>query len=169
MRRAGVGEEEGPLPTAEEEIEITRMGEGDVEQVAEIERRSYVTPWSPHAFLSEIRDNSYAHYIVARAGGQVIGYAGMWLIFDEAHITNIAVHPDHRSRGVGNCLLTELERLARERGILRMTLEVRPSNPAAQALYAKHGFEPRGRRRGYYSDTGEDAVIMWKDSLDPSI
>lgn len=160
-------EGEASFRAADDDITVSRMEEGDVEQVAEIERRSYITPWSHRAFLSEIRDNAYARYIVARAGEQVIGYAGMWLIFDEGHITNIAVHPDHRSRGIGDRLLTELERRARERGILRMTLEVRPSNPAAHALYAKHGFEARGRRRGYYSDTGEDAVIMWKDGLEP--
>lgn len=148
-------------------LTITPMRYGDLDQVVEIERRSFPTPWTRQAFVSELRDNAYAYYVVARLGGAVIGYAGMWVLLDEAHITNIAVHPDHRRRGVGHLLLAELERLAAERGARRMTLEVRPSNKAALRLYERHGFRASGRRPRYYADTGEDAIIMWKEGLEP--
>jgi ribosomal-protein-alanine N-acetyltransferase len=153
----------------EAEPEPVRFADMEVRHlpaVLEIERRSFPTPWSERAFLSELTQNAYAHYIVALRGLRVVGYGGMWLILDEAHITNLAVHPAERGRGLGERLLTELERRAAAHGCTRMTLEVRPSNLVAQALYRKHGFEPRGRRPGYYSDTREDAIIMWKEGLD---
>jgi ribosomal-protein-alanine N-acetyltransferase len=130
--------------------------------VLEIERRSFPTPWSEHAFVSELTQNAYAHYIVALRGARVIGYGGMWLILDEAHVTNIAVHPDERGQGLGERLLGTLEERAAAHGCHRMTLEVRPSNLVAQHLYQKHGFRVQGRRLGYYTDTHEDALIMWK-------
>jgi ribosomal-protein-alanine N-acetyltransferase len=135
--------------------------------VLDIERRSYPTPWSERAFLSELTQNAYARYIVGLRGQRVLAYAGMWLILDEAHVTNVAVHPAERGRGLGDALLSELERRAAASGCRRMTLEVRPSNAVAQALYVKHGFVARGRRPGYYSDTHEDAIVMWKDDLPP--
>ncbi len=149
------------------EVEIAEMRYEDVDQVVEIERRSFPTPWSRQAFLSELRDNAYALYLVARLDGRVIGYAGMWVLLDEAHITNIAVHPDYRQRGIASRLLRELERRAVRRGARRMTLEVRPSNAIALRLYAKHGFRTCGRRPRYYADTDEDAIIMWKEELEP--
>jgi ribosomal-protein-alanine N-acetyltransferase len=154
----------------EREVEPVRFADMEVRHVAgvlEIERRSFPTPWSERAFVSELTHNAYAHYLVALRGARVSGYAGMWLILDEAHITNIAVHPLERGRGLGDRLLSELERRAAAQGCRRMTLEVRPSNAVAQALYRKHGFEARGRRPGYYSDTHEDAIVMWKDGLQP--
>lgn len=150
-----------------EDVLVTEMRHADVDQVAAIERSSYATPWTPRAFNAELRDNAYAHYIVARLDGRVVGYAGMWVLLDEAHVTNIAVREDFRRRGIGDLLLSELERRAAARGAARMTLEVRPSNVVAQHLYRKHGFYACGRRRGYYQDTGEDAIIMWKDGLQP--
>lgn len=149
------------------DVSITEMQLSDLPAVMNIERQSFPTPWSERAFVSELTRNVYAHYIVARVDGEVAGYAGMWLILDEAHVTNIAVNPKWRGRGIGDRLLTELEHRARAHGCTRMTLEVRPSNDVAQALYRKHGFVARGIRPGYYSDTNEDAIIMWKDSLDP--
>ena len=149
------------LPVRFEDMAVRHLG-----RVLEIERSSYVTPWSERAFLSELTQNAYAHYLVALRGRAVVGYAGMWLILDEAHITNIAVHTRERGRGVGSALLDELARRAVRLGCLRMTLEVRPSNVVAQHLYREHGFEARGRRPGYYRDTREDAIIMWKDRLD---
>lgn len=137
----------------------------DIPAVLEIERRSFPTPWSERAFLSELTQNAYAHYVVGLVGGRVVAYGGMWLILDEAHVTNIAVHPDFRGHGLGHRLLLELERRAASHGCTRMTLEVRPSNAKAQKLYRQHGFEARGLRPGYYTDTHEDAIIMWKDDL----
>jgi ribosomal-protein-alanine N-acetyltransferase len=148
------------------EFHTAEMDVRHIPAILEIERRSFPTPWSERAFMSELTQNAYAHYIVALHGDRVIGYAGMWLILDEAHVTNIAVHPDYRGRHVGELLLGDLERRARAQGCTRMTLEVRPSNAVAQRLYRKHGFAPRGLRPGYYTDTREDAIIMWKDGLD---
>ncbi|GAB6877525.1 hypothetical protein JCM13210_22530 [Thermaerobacter litoralis] len=149
------------------EIRIEPMTPGDLPLVLAIERRSFPTPWSERAFTSELRDNLYADYIVARHGDRLVGYAGMWCILDEAHVTTIAVDPEFRGRGVGNRLLTALEERALRYGCRRMTLEVRVSNHVAQRLYLRHGFRPCGIRRGYYVDNGEDAIIMWRDRLDP--
>ncbi|HHY94187.1 MAG TPA: ribosomal protein S18-alanine N-acetyltransferase [Firmicutes bacterium] len=137
----------------------------DLDGVMAVEEVSYPTPWSRRAFIGELTENVHAHYIVARNGWQVVGYAGMWVILDEAHVTNIAVHPDWRRCGLGERLLRELIARARARGATRVTLEVRKSNFPAQHLYTKMGFVPRGIRRGYYSDTHEDAIIMWLDDL----
>ncbi len=160
---------DGPL-AVEREPEPVRFADMELRHlpgVLDIERRSFPTPWSERAFVSELTQNAYAHYVVALRGSRVLGYAGMWLILDEAHVTNIAVHPAERGHGLGERVLSELERRAHEHGCRRMTLEVRPSNVVAQSLYRKHGFVQRGIRPGYYSDTKEDALIMWKDELEP--
>ena len=94
---------------------------------------------------------------------RVAGYIGMWLVIDEGHITTIAVHPLHRGRGVGRQLLEAAEAIARERGALRITLEVRVSNTVAHSLYQKMGYVDAGIRPGYYRDNNEDAIIMWKE------
>lgn len=130
-------------------------------EVISIEQESFPTPWSRYAFYGELL-NDFALYIVAIYKDKVVGYAGMWLIIDEAHITNLAVHPDYRQRGIGRSLMRELENKAVIHGAGSMTLEVRPSNDIAKGLYSSMGFFQEGRRRGYYSDTGEDALIMWK-------
>jgi len=104
---------------------------------------------------------------VAEVGGLVVGYSGMWVILDEGHITNVAVHPEHRGKQIAESLLLELIKAGVVRGVRRVTLEVRPSNRAALNLYNRLGFVSAGRRKGYYSDTGEDAIIMWRH-LDPS-
>ena len=103
-----------------------------------------------------------AIYICAVAGGKAVGYAGMWQICDEGHITNIAVHPEFRNSGVGSGLMEALLAIAQEHSITALTLEVRRSNHDAQALYGKYGFIEGGARKAYYADNNEDAVIMWK-------
>lgn len=147
------------------EIYISEMSLADLEEVLEVEHTSFLSPWSKRAFFSELTENLYADYVVARIDDQVVGYAGMWLILDEAHITNIAVHKDYRGQGIGERLLQEIFVRARARGARRMTLEVRVSNMVARHLYEKMGFVPRGVRKGYYADTKEDAIIMWKEDL----
>ncbi|MBX6395699.1 MAG: ribosomal protein S18-alanine N-acetyltransferase [Alicyclobacillaceae bacterium] len=135
----------------------------DLDRIQEIERASFTMPWSRTAFYGELADNHFARYIVAQRDDVVVGYAGMWLILDEAHITNIAVHPDARRQHVGETLLRHMMAYARSQGACRMTLEVRVSNIPAQNLYHKLGFVTRGVRKGYYTDNHEDALIMWAE------
>jgi ribosomal-protein-alanine N-acetyltransferase len=144
-------------------ISFENMKKAHLADVVEIERVSFPTPWSQEAYYHEIAGNDFAYYIVALLGGKVVGYCGMWIILDEAHVTTIAANPDYRSRGLGAQLLNQLISEARRRGTIKMTLEVRPSNHHAIRLYAKTGFVSHGLRPGYYSDTGEDAIIMWMD------
>lgn len=139
-------------------IEAMRLA--DLPDVHEIERRSFRTPWPSHAYRTELETNRLAHYLVVRADGRVIAYAGIWLMVDEAHITTFGVHPDWRRQGVGRRLLLRLAELALELEAARMTLEVRVGNEAAQALYRSFGFRVEGRRPHYYSDDGEDAHVM---------
>jgi len=135
----------------------------DLGDILKIEKLSFSTPWSKQAFLSELLDNDRAYYLVAKVNDRAVGYIGIWLVAGEGHITNVAVHPEYRRRGIGHQLLTAVERLASERGVTRLTLEVRVSNEAAQSLYRKLGYAPAGIRRRYYRDNDEDALIMWKD------
>lgn len=147
------------------EITIVPMAAEDIPGVLEVEEKSFTSPWSREAFVFELFHNKVAYYLVAKAEDKVIGYGGMWLLLDEAHVTNIAVHPDWRRRGVGEKLLSRLMADAKERGAERMTLEVRKSNWSARRLYEKLGFVTLGCRRNYYTETHEDALIMWKYNL----
>lgn len=149
------------------QVRFRRLEQGDLDATMEIERMSYQTPWSRGSFEREVTENTAATYIVAENQGQILAYAGMWVLLDEAHVTNIAVHPTYRRQGLGLALLRELARRAIQKGVYQLTLEVRPTNHAAQALYQKVGFVERGRRKRYYADTGEDAILMWLDDLRP--
>lgn len=102
---------------------------------------------------------------ISAASASIIGFAGLWLMVDEAHITTIAVHPDYRRRGLGELLLTSLIDIGYEIGAKWITLEVRVSNYTAQNLYRKYGFREAGIRHRYYSDNGEDALIMWTEEI----
>jgi ribosomal-protein-alanine N-acetyltransferase len=136
----------------------------DIPTICAIERESFSTPWTEGAFRSELTNNNFAHYLIMEAAdGTVAGYGGMWLILEEAHVTNIAVRAPFRGLGLGERLMLEMMRKASFLGAVRMTLEVRQSNAIAQALYEKVGFVAAGVRRGYYTDNNEDAVIMWAD------
>jgi ribosomal-protein-alanine N-acetyltransferase len=132
----------------------------DLDEVLAIERVSFTMPWSRGAFLYEIEQNRVAHCHVVRDGDAVVGYLCVWEIADEVHVTNVAVHPDHRRRGIARDLLAGLLADARARDLRMVVLEVRPSNHSAIALYEAYGFRVTGRRRGYYYDTGEDALVM---------
>lgn len=147
-------------------VVVEPMTLDDVAAVHEIERLSFSTPWPAHAFEQELRGNRLARYIVARAGDRVVGFAGLWLMVDEAHVTTFGVHPDWRRQGIGRQLLLNLAELSSAIGARRMTLEVRVSNEAAQALYRGFGFEIAGRRARYYTDDGEDALVMTTPALD---
>ncbi|WP_274649106.1 ribosomal protein S18-alanine N-acetyltransferase [Paenibacillus humicola] len=147
----------------ESRVVFRSMTLADIPRVLDIEREAFTSPWSGEAFVNELTNNHFARYMVMDLDGDIIGYGGMWTIMDEAHVTNIAVRSDYRGRGLGEKLLTELQRTAVFFGSARMTLEVRVSNEIAQRLYRKLGFEPSGIRPGYYSDNQEDALIMWAE------
>jgi len=133
----------------------------DIDELMEVELCSFPDPWSPELFQQEIK-NRLAHYFTVRKEGRLVAYGGMWFIVDEAHITNIAVHEDHRNQGIGASLLTKMIDYAKIRKMKHMTLEVRVSNQKAQSLYEKYGFNSQGHRPHYYLDNDEDAIIMWK-------
>ncbi len=146
-------------------LAVEPMSLADIPAVHRIERASFPVPWPDYAFSQEIQANRLAHYLVVRAGGETVAYGGMWLMVDEAHVTTFAVLPAWRRRGVGGRLLVALIELAIEMGARVATLEVRISNRPARALYARFGFRPVGVRPRYYSDNGEDALIMTTEPL----
>ena len=147
---------------------VDRMRSGDLDEVLDIERASFSSPWSRRAFLHELEHNRVAELWVSRSaagpseggGGRVVGYLCLWAIADEVHVTNLAVHPAWRRRGVARHLLGTLLEHHRRRGATRVVLEVRPANSGARRLYRSFGFREIGRRRGYYFDTGEDARLL---------
>jgi len=142
---------------------IRPMQLDDLKIILEIERASFTTAWSLEAFKGELKDNEYARYLCLELEGQVIGYMGLWFILDEGHITNIAITPNYRGQHWGEFLMRSMMEQMVEQGMERMTLEVRVSNSPAQSLYKRLGFASAGVRRGYYADTGEDALIMWAE------
>ncbi|NLY71684.1 MAG: ribosomal protein S18-alanine N-acetyltransferase [Clostridiales bacterium] len=142
---------------------IIRLAEErDIDALATLDKLCFTLPWDRSSFEFEIKENLKAIYLVADYNGKIIGYAGIWVILDEGHITNIAVHPDFRNRGLGTRLLSELIELSERRGAKRHTLEVSVANHSAISLYNKFGFETAGKREKYYEDTNEDALILWR-------
>ncbi|MCC5912276.1 MAG: ribosomal protein S18-alanine N-acetyltransferase [Clostridiaceae bacterium] len=146
-----------------EDIHIRKMKATDIKDVLVVENACFSTPWTKNAFEMEIKKNKLAIYLVATIEDKVVGYGGMWLVVDEAHITNVAVHPEYQGKKIGEAIVKGLTREAEEKGSERMTLEVRKSNIPAQNLYKKIQFIMCGIRPSYYSDNGEDALIMWKE------
>jgi [ribosomal protein S18]-alanine N-acetyltransferase len=146
-------------------IVIADMTLDDIDAVQEVERASFPVPWPANAFRHELTQNRNAYYIVAKEGDHIVGYSGLWLSLDEAHITTFAVLPDYRRRKIGERMLVALFDKAQKLGGEWLTLEVRASNMPAQRLYEKYGFRPAGVRRRYYSDNNEDAIIMWTERL----
>jgi ribosomal-protein-alanine N-acetyltransferase len=147
-------------------IVVDRMTVDDLAAVHEIERESFTTPWPAHAYRQELEQNKLAHYLVARYGDLIVGFAGTWLLVDEAHVTTFATRAAWRRQGVGERLLIALLDLAIARGAAEATLEARPSNFPARRLYEKFGFKVVGVRPRYYSDNNEDALIMTTDPLE---
>ena len=146
-------------------VAVRPMRMADIPAVHEIERASFAEPWPEHALRQELSGNRLAKYLVAERDRRIVGFAGVWLMIDEAHITTFGVLPDARRTGVGLRMLVAVADLALELGAARMTLEVRPSNRPARELYARFGFAEVGRRPRYYSDDGEDALIMTTPEL----
>lgn len=121
-------------------------------------------PWTEEMFRHDLEDNPFSTIFLAETeeDGSIMGYAGVWFIGEEGHITNVAVRPPYRGCGLARTLLQLLEHVAGQMNVTGLTLEVRPSNDAAIALYESCGFKEEGRRKHYYENNGEDALIMWK-------
>ncbi|MDX1934633.1 MAG: ribosomal protein S18-alanine N-acetyltransferase [Capsulimonadales bacterium] len=154
----------------ESPILVRRMRTSDIEQVSRIERTAFSTAWSVQAYVTELA-NPNATYLVAVDGRtglteNIVGYAGLWVVMDEAHVTTIAVKPECRGRRIGERMLSEMLFLARRQGANRATLEVRSSNVVAHRLYEKYGFLWVAVRKNYYSDNNENADILWINDMD---
>ena len=143
-------------------LALEPMRRRHVGQILVIERASYPKPWTTTVFHDELDQvgTGHRHYLVAKLARTVVGYGGLMFVADEAHVTNIAVHPDHRRDGVATRLLGELADVAIARGCTAWTLEVRASSTGAQELYRSFGFAPAGVRARYYEGK-EDAIVMW--------
>ena len=145
------------------DFKIYDMNKDNVDGVYEVETLSFTDTWSKKAFVDELKNNlGYYKVIVDEESLVVVAFGGLWKVLDEAHITNIAVHPEYRGKKLGNMIVEALIEKAREIDIAEMTLEVRASNETAKNLYAKYGFKIAGIRKEYYQDNKEDAIIMWK-------
>ncbi|MEA4826473.1 MAG: ribosomal protein S18-alanine N-acetyltransferase [Clostridium sp.] len=142
---------------------IYPMDESNVIDVLEINNICFNPPWSLESLKNELK-NKFTRYIVVKKDDIVIGYAGIWIIIDEAHITNIAVDPDFRGIGAGNVLIENIIDICKELEIPSITLEVRETNTVAKNLYKKYGFIEEGIRKNYYED-GTNAVLMWKRNV----
>jgi ribosomal-protein-alanine N-acetyltransferase len=162
------------------QLALELMREADIATIQEIEREIFSTPWPRNAYYRELASRSSAHYIVLRQEGvverppaynvadldmSIIGYGGMWRMYDEAHVTTIGVRLDVQHRGYGRVLFAGLVQAAYDMGAKWVTLEVRTSNDNAMHMYETFGFKVIGRRKGYYTDNGEDAIVMWSDSI----
>lgn len=143
-------------------FEIIPMTVEHIDDVLAVEEATFSIPWTRKDFEREMTENNLAIYYVAVADGKIVGYAGMWHVITEGHITNVAVLEDYRKQGIGDALMAQLEQVAMEKEMIGITLEVRINNTPAQRLYHKHGYRAEGLRKNYYPDTHEDAVIMWK-------
>ncbi|HEV8438492.1 MAG TPA: ribosomal protein S18-alanine N-acetyltransferase [Methylomirabilota bacterium] len=147
-------------PRMGEALSIGTMTIDDLDEVMGIERASFQTPWSRGAFRYELTQNRVARSLIIRADRQLVGYLCLWEIGHEIHITNLAVHPSFRRRGIARALLRRVLDDARQGRVELVFLEVRPTNVEALGLYESFGFRVIGRRKGYYFDTGEDAFVM---------
>jgi [ribosomal protein S18]-alanine N-acetyltransferase len=145
-------------------VEIRTLDVSDLSAIEAIEQRAYPTPWSRSMFASELAKPT-SICLGAFEGADLLGYVVNSRYVDAWHVMNVAVDPDRRRRGIATTLLERLFELTRDDERRGYTLEVRISNEDAIHLYEKLGFEPRGIRRGYYTDNKEDALIMWRDSL----
>ncbi len=144
-------------------IKIRRMMLRDLNEVYKIEEESYAHPWDRLEFVKEIKGNKFAYYFVCLLEGKIIGFLGMWIVFEEAHITNIAISPSYRRKGIGSALIDFSESYAKSRNAKRIVLEVRTSNKEAINLYLKKGFKYASIKKNYYLDNFEDAFEMIKE------
>jgi ribosomal-protein-alanine N-acetyltransferase len=152
-----------------EDFRIQKMKIDDLDEIIEIERESFSMPWSRWMFERELEDTNRAYFLVARNNYEIFGYIGFWIVFDEAHIVTIAVRSDYRRKGIGTMLLASALVVADTLSAKKATLEVRVTNTSAQNMYFEFGFDTVSIRKGFYTDTNEDAYVMWiydlKDNL----
>lgn len=146
------------------QIFFRAMTGDDAPAVAELELKIFAMPWSREDFFREMR-NELAEYIVGEMDGRIVAYAGAWVSFEQAEVMHVAVDAELRGQGIGTLLFGELINAVKKRGAKSITLEVRPSNTPAIKLYENFGLKSVGRRKGYYLDNGEDALIMWNTKL----
>ena len=147
-------------------LSVAPMRRRHLRAVMRIEAEVYPRPWSLSLFMSELSLRGTRAYHVVRSATTVVGYSGLMLGTEDAHVTTIAVDPEWHRQGIGTLLMLNMARTALEREAANMTLEVRVSNTGAQALYHRFGFVPAGIRKNYYSETNEDALVMWANDID---
>lgn len=141
-------------------MQISKLVEADIPELLEIEKQCHATPWSEQSFRNEL-DHEHGIFLIAREKGKMIGYASLWVIADEAHITNLAVLPTEQGKGFGKQLVLEILHQSVDQGATCATLEVRTSNKPALTVYESFGFKACGVRKRYYPDNNEDAIVMW--------
>ncbi|MGH9304694.1 MAG: ribosomal protein S18-alanine N-acetyltransferase [Acidimicrobiales bacterium] len=154
-----------PVTGEPDDLEILAMRRRHLKAVVAIEQQVFPTPWSLGLYLSELTMGPSRAYVVARIGGEVVGYGGLMLAVGEGHVTTIGVDPAFQRRGVGRRILLRLATIARERRAEDLTLEVRVTNTSAQGLYHEFGFVPAGIRKNYYAEVNEDALVMWAHDI----
>lgn len=144
------------------QLVIRQAGMDDASALAELDKLCFSVPWSASSFEGEFKYPDETFYIVAETESQIVGYMGEHIIFDEGHITNVAVHPDYRRKHIASSMMRVFIAESEARGINAITLEVRAGNYPAIGLYEGFGFKDEGRRKNYYPDNHEDAIIMWR-------
>jgi [ribosomal protein S18]-alanine N-acetyltransferase len=147
-------------------VRIVPLRRRHLRNVVQIEEANYPRPWTSTVFLSELAQRRSRRYTVATIGPLTVGYCGLMIVSEDGHITTLTVDPAWHRRGIGTVLLLDQARAAPALGVRHLTLEVRASNTPAQLLYQRFGFAPVGVRRNYYSETGEDAIVMWARDID---
>jgi ribosomal-protein-alanine N-acetyltransferase len=145
-------------------VDIRPMSRSDIPAVAELESQIYPQPWSPSVFFDELAMENRRYLVATDGAGLVLGYCGLLIVEDDAHVTTIAVTPRSRGHQLGSRLMLEMVDAALDADTRHLTLEVRVSNDTAVKLYERFGFEPVGRRKNYYKD--EDALVMWATDID---
>jgi ribosomal-protein-alanine N-acetyltransferase len=150
-------------------MNIRRMTLEDVPAVVALDQLSFTLPWPERSFRFELTDNPASRCWVVDLDGRIVGVLVAWLLVDEAHVATIATHPDHRRQGIAKELLTYALRYMSKEGAVTSFLEVREGNTAAREMYHKFGYEESGRRKRYYKDTNEDAILMTLNGLEEKI
>lgn len=147
-------------------MKIRRMTLDDIPAVVALDKLSFTLPWPERSFRFELTDNPASRCWVVDLDGKIVGVIVAWLLVDEVHVATIATHPDHRRQGIAQELLTYALRYMSREGAVTSFLEVRENNLAAQEMYRKFGYEVTGRRKRYYRDTDEDAILMTLTGLE---